>query len=205
MFSSGYWEKEELDQIFSQLHDEKQGVGGLMDVQRVDAMKVVHKVAEKVPTGVWCDVGSGNGSMVFTAAEVGYDAYGIDCRKEPVEGLMKLGYPAFQANALDWSYRGTQIVSLGDVLEHLPYPKEYLELLRSDGVQLVYVSCPNMDTATWKATTMNDQNGYWNEREHHHNFTRKRLYALLKEVGFNPYWYDTSLRYMSNMEVYAHV
>jgi hypothetical protein len=205
VFTTHFWEKADLDKIFTELHDPKQGVGGLMDVQRVDAMRIVHKVAERVPPRAqWVDVGSGNGALVFTSSEYGYDSTGIDTRIEPVSGLNKLGYTAYQGNGVEWNYQGVDIVSLGDVLEHLAFPKEFLELLHKDGVKLVYISCPNMDTATWKATGLNDQNGYWNEKEHHHNFTRKRLYALLREVGFEPYWYDTSLKYMSNMEVYAY-
>ncbi len=41
--------------------------------------------------GAWLDVGCGNGSLVTTAAEFGFNALGIDSRQEPVSVLTELG------------------------------------------------------------------------------------------------------------------
>jgi hypothetical protein len=39
--------------------------------------------------------------------------------------------------------------------------------------------------------------------EHYHNFSRSRLYALLRETGFEPVRYGISERYRACMEVIA--
>lgn len=203
VFTDGYWDEAELKEVYG-VDKPDQTLGGNMDHQREFSMRIVHKIAEKNPNGVWCDAGFGNGSLVFTAAEAGFDAYGIETRPKAVEGMQALGYRAFEGNVLDWDYTGTQIVSLGDVLEHLPYPKAFLQKLHNEGVETLYISCPNMDSATWKALDKWMTNPYWAEFEHHHNFTRQRLHSLLEEVGFKPYHYDMSAkRYICNMELYA--
>jgi hypothetical protein len=83
---------------------------------------------------------------------------------------------------------------MADLLEHTRFPKETLKAakraLRPGG--LLYVSCPNMDTAVWKM--MGDTNPYWWEIEHYHNFSRARLAALLMECGFSILQYDVQQR-----------
>jgi hypothetical protein len=49
----------------------------------------------------------------------------------------------------------------------------------------------------------NGANRYWGEIEHYHNFSRGRLYALLKEHGFQPVEYSVSERHRAGMEVIA--
>lgn len=46
-------------------------------------------------------------------------------------------------------------------------------------------------------------NPYWGELKHCHNFTRERLYALLREQHFEPIHYDISRPYRACMEVIA--
>jgi 2-polyprenyl-3-methyl-5-hydroxy-6-metoxy-1,4-benzoquinol methylase len=97
------------------------------------------------------------------------------------------------------------VISMADVLEHMPYPKAGLKaahrLLRPGGV--LFVSMPNMDSMVWRALDASGSNPYWGEIEHYHNFTRQRLYALLEEHGFSPVHYDISERYRCCMEVIA--
>jgi len=97
------------------------------------------------------------------------------------------------------------VISMADVLEHMPYPKAGLKaahrLLRPGGV--LFVSMPNMDSMVWRALDASGSNPYWGEIEHYHNFTRQRLYALLDEHGFSPVHYDISERYRCCMEVIA--
>ena len=49
----------------------------------------------------------------------------------------------------------------------------------------------------------NESNPYWAEPEHCHNFTRERLYTLLRQVGFDPCHYAVNARYVAGMEVIA--
>ena len=48
-----------------------------------------------------------------------------------------------------------------------------------------------------------EANPFWAELEHYHNFGKQRLYALLRENGFEPVDYGISERYYLCMEVIA--
>ena len=48
-----------------------------------------------------------------------------------------------------------------------------------------------------------NSNPYWREIEHHHNFSRQRLMALLDECGFDVVDFAIPLRYKAQMELYA--
>ena len=65
------------------------------------------------------------------------------------------------------------------------------------------LSTPNMDNMVWLLLHPNRVNPYWGEIEHYHNFSRKRLYALLEERGFRPAEYHISEGYRVCMEVIA--
>lgn len=202
VFTENYWEESDFDTVLK-YEQEHQALGGHVDEQRKEGLEICRIMAQKVPAGTWIDLGSGNGVTVFSASEYGYDAIGVDLRPLPVKGLQSFGYSAFQGNCLDLDYTGIDIVSMGDLLEHLPYPKEFLEKLYAEGVRGVYISCPNMDTITWRWLDKKNENPYWVELEHHHNFTKTRLEKLLKEVGFTPFYYGCKTRYISNMEIFA--
>jgi len=94
---------------------------------------------------------------------------------------------------------------MAGVLEHLPFPKTGLAaahwLLRPNGV--LFLSMPNMDNMVWLLLHANGVDPYWGEIEHYHNFSRKRLYALLQNHGFRPVEYRISKRYRLCMEVIA--
>jgi SAM-dependent methyltransferase len=96
-------------------------------------------------------------------------------------------------------------ITMADVLEHMPFPKLALRharrLLSPGGV--LFVSMPNMDSFAWQELEREGKNPYWGELEHFHNFGRRRLYALLEEMGFSPCRYGISQRYLACMEVIA--
>jgi protein O-GlcNAc transferase len=94
---------------------------------------------------------------------------------------------------------------MADVLEHMPFPKAGLaaahRMLRPDA--LLFLSMPNMDNMVWRRLHANGVNPYSGEIGHYHNFSRKRLYALLQKHGFRPVEYHVSERYHVSMEVIA--
>jgi len=156
--------------------------------------------------GRWLDVGFGNASLIFTAAEWGYQPLGIDVRASSVAKLQALGYEARCCDVLELKGPSAfQVVSLADVIEHLAFPRQALEhaasLLAPRG--LLFVSTPNMDTAVWRALDAQQANPYWGELEHYHCFSRARLYALLHECGFEPLHYAVSSRFRCGMDVIA--
>jgi SAM-dependent methyltransferase len=183
-----------------------QRVGWQVEQQRPVSARMVAKVARHVPDGAWLDVGFGNGSLIFTADEYGYEAVGVDLRRDNVEALKARGYEAHDVplNEIDQAGRYS-VISMADVLEHMPFPKRGLEdarrLLRPGGVLLL--SMPNLDSPLWRFMDEDGSNPYWGELEHYHNFGRKRLTSLLAEHGFIVVEYDISERYRACMELIA--
>ena len=175
-------------------------------VERVTAHLDRAPVRADAAPARWLDVGFGNGSLVFTAAEWGYQPLGIDLRASSVAKLQALGFEARRCDILQVNEPGAfQVVSLADVIEHMPFPRPALAhaatLLAPRG--LLFVSTPNMDTAVWKALDAQQANPYWGELEHSHCFSRARLYALLEDCGFEPLHYAVSPRYRCGMDVIA--
>src|SRR5262249_41076145 len=80
------------------------------------------------------------------------------------------------------------VISMADVVEHEPFPLDSLRcarrLLNHPGMLLI--SMPNASAPLWHHWNATNQNPYWHELEHYHNFTRERLYAVLNETGFKP-------------------
>lgn len=205
VFTDGYFTPEVAAQIFSKTLDH-QKLGADLERQRMVASHIVERVLPYVETGAWLDVGFGNGALLFTAQEYGFVPIGSDLRAENVNSMKVIGVEAYQAElkALKPS-RPCDVISLADVLEHMPYPKEALaaarKLLDDEGV--IVVSMPNLDSMIWRVLDVNNANPYWHELEHYHNFGRTRLYALLRETGFEPVEYGVSERYRACMEVIA--
>lgn len=201
--TSGYFNDAALACIFERTIEAQQ-VGQDVEYQRWLAAKLIEKVLPHRSDGVWLDVGFGNGALLLTAREYGFTPIGIDIRSENVERLQDLGIAADQLEITDLMWRGHNVISLCDVLEHMPYPVPALQharqLIASDGV--LVVSCPNSEAASWQQTEP-EANPYWREIEHCHNFSKTRIYALLRECGFEPIRYGISERYYSCMEILA--
>lgn len=154
----------------------------------------------------WADIGFGSGGLVMTASEFGFHAVGVDTRPEAVKRLRELGYDAicsaFELLTID---EPLDVLSMADVLEHMPAPRAALDKVRSmlvpDG--LFYVSCPNSETSTWRLWETTNTNPYWSELEHYHNFSRTELTELLDEHDLEVIDYYVSARYFSCMEITA--
>ncbi len=205
VFTDGYFTSEAAALIFSATPI-SQRLGHDMEGQRDIAARMVETVLPYVSEGSWLDVGFGNGALLFAAQEYGFTPIGIDLRADNVTALNKLGIKAHQtelaALTLD---EPCAVMSLADVVEHMPFPKECLKaahrLLADDGV--VIISMPNSDNMLWRQLNDTDTNPYWGELEHYHNFGRARLYHLLSEMGFEPVRYGVSERYRIGMQVIA--
>ena len=142
----------------------------------------------------------------MTAAEYGFAAIGADARQQAVDRIVEMGYNAVLGDLLSLSVsKPVAVLSLADVLEHVPYPRQALQrahsAIQDDG--LLVVSCPNLDCGSWRQSTTKGINPYWGEIEHHHNFSRSSLMRLLAQERFMPLEYSISARYKSCMEVVA--
>jgi SAM-dependent methyltransferase len=205
VFTDGFFDAEACSVIFGKTHD-NQKPGADFERQRFVSARIVDRVAKFVRGGAWLDVGFGNGSLLFTADEWGFAPVGLDLRPQSVEAMSALGIEAHCVDLKDFDRPGTMaVISMADVLEHMPYPQEALRsarrLLRADGV--VFLSMPNFDCMAWRLLDRANANPYWLELEHYHNFSRERLFALLEQNGFAPVDYGVSERYRVCMEVIA--
>ena len=159
---------------------------------------------------LWLDIGFGNGSLLMTAKEFGFDVFGIDLRKKNVEDIEQFGIPAYhgtlQSAISNVTFKSKPtVISMADVVEHEPFPLDCprcaRELINCPGMLLI--SMPNGSAPLWRHWNVTNQNPYWYEIEHYHNFTREKLYTALQQTGFKPFHYAISERYRCSMEVLA--
>lgn len=205
IFIEGYYTDDACRLIFSKTNENQQ-VGFDVERQRITSSHMVEKVLPYATEGTWLDVGFGNGSLLFTVQEYGFVPIGVDLRLDSVNKMSALGIESYCKDITELSLNSEcSVISMADVLEHIPYPKNALRaayrLLSDDGV--LFISMPNIESIVWKVLDQTNQNPYWGEMEHYHNFSRSRLYGLLREVGFDPVRYGISLRYRACMEVIA--
>jgi SAM-dependent methyltransferase len=204
VFTDGYFTPEALAVLFSATQ-ESQVPGYDAETQRYMWAKPLDAVQSlRAPPGRWLDVGYGNGALMMTAAEYGYAVTGLEVRADSVAKMKQLGFEAHAVELADFRpAEPFDVLSMADVLEHMPFPKPALvrarELLKPGGVLLL--SMPNADAYLWRALNAARANPYWAELEHYHNFGRERLHALLRETGFEPLRYGVSERYRACMDV----
>jgi SAM-dependent methyltransferase len=205
IFTEGYYTDAACQLIFSKTL-EHQAVGHALEQNRVVSSRMIEKVLPYAAQGIWLDVGFGNASLLFTAQEYGFTPIGLDLRQANVNALQTTGITAYCTDLARFTLpEPCQVISMADVLEHIPYPQTALtaagRLLHTGGALLV--SMPNTENAVWQTMDKQNLNPYWGEMEHYHNFSRTRLYELLRSQGFEPVRYGISERYRVCMEVVA--
>ena len=205
VFTEGYFTEEVCRLIFTATNENQQ-VGFELEQQRHVSARIVEKILPYASSGHWLDVGFGNGSLLFTVQEYGFVPVGIDLRRENAQRMADLGVRSYWEDiarlSLDFE---CSVISMADVLEHMPFPRAGLQaayrLLKQGGI--LFLSMPNTESAIWQALNENQANPYWGEIEHYHNFSRSRLFQLLRDNGFDPLRYGISERYRASMEVVA--
>ncbi|WP_130471621.1 class I SAM-dependent methyltransferase, partial [Candidatus Magnetaquicoccus inordinatus] len=180
------------------------------DVKYLESMHIlsgdrVNHVGQYRSDGDWLDVGFGNGALLHAAKECGYLPVGIDLQRKRVTELQQQGMEAYccRLDELSLPDGRFSIVSMTDVLEHIPFPTRYLaaahRLLAANGVLLL--SVPNRESRIWQLLDLQGSNPYWHQNDHYHNFSRSRLYRLLEQCGFQPLSCRISQRTRSGIEV----
>lgn len=212
VFTEGYFTDEALHVLFGNTQ-EQQIVGGDMEMHRNISARMIGRVIDAIglPNNrLWLDVGFGNGSLLLTASEFGFEVLGVDLRKKNVEDIQKFGINAYHGTLQELQKHAKptpkpSVISMADVVEHEPFPLTTLrcarEIINEPGMLLI--SMPNASAPLWNHWNSINQNPYWHEIEHYHNFTREKLYAVLEESGFKATHYATSERYRCCMEVLA--
>jgi SAM-dependent methyltransferase len=205
IFTEGYFTDEACGILFSKTNAIQQ-LGADYEKYRLVASRMIDRVLPYARNGVWLDIGIGNGALLFTAQEYGFEPIGTDLRADNISILSSFGIEAHATDITELQLSSEcSVISMADVLEHMAFPKLGLaaanRLLRDEGVLLI--SMPNKDSMLWKMLNGSGANPYWGEIEHYHNFGRARLFSLLKEFGFEPRRYGTSERYRACMEIVA--
>lgn len=213
VFTDSFYSGAGLAELFLRANA-NQLAGGDMERERAVWAPVVQRVLDAMPAHTnpfdtklgWIDVGCGSGGLISTAEEFGFDAAGIDLREEAVRRIVEQGYKAYCADLFSvQSDSPIHVISMADLLEHTSHPIKVLlranQLLEANGV--LFISCPNRESSSWREMDRKNQNPYWAEIEHHHNFSRKSMMLLMRQCGFAPVNYAVSLRYKACMEIVA--
>ena len=212
VFTEGYFTDEALQVLFGNTQDQ-QIVGNDLEMQRNTSARMISRVMSAIGLPnerLWLDVGFGNGSLLLTAKEFGFDVLGIDLRKKNVEDIQKFGINAYHGTLQGVAENviptpKPAVISMADVVEHEPFPLNTLHCAREliDELGTLLISMPNASAPLWHYWNSLNLNPYWYEIEHYHNFTREKLYAVLEESGFRATHYAISERYRCCMEILA--
>jgi SAM-dependent methyltransferase len=167
---------------------------------------VARHIGRRNGDAAWLDVGIGDGALLLAAAEWGFEPVGFDFRAEQIASLRARGIEAHEGAIESFDAAGRfGIVSFNDRLPRLVDPGEALasarQLLSEDG--LLVLTMPNRDAPLFKQLDADGRNPAWGEIASIHMFGRVRLYALLREQGFQPLEYRASARLRAGMDVIA--
>ncbi len=112
------------------------------------ALERVVRTAEPYrSTGRWLDIGFGDGALLCVAATHGWSAHGIEQATSALQHAAARGFSVASDPRADPRFppRGFDVVSLMEVLEHVPEPGRLLDqacaFLRNGG--LLYATTPN--------------------------------------------------------------
>jgi len=191
---------------FSDNHDNKRALWVPVVERSIGLLGGFQSVLNRDCKPLWLDVGCGDGTLVMTAGDYGFSTTGLDARAEAVSRLQGLGFDALQQDFMTLQCeRPLDVLSMMDLLEHMPYPiralRKAAQLLRPGGI--LVISLPDMTCSSWKIMDAENANPYWMEIEHYHNFSRERLLALLNDNGFSVADFTVPNRYKAQMELYA--
>jgi SAM-dependent methyltransferase len=205
-FTEGYFDANVRARHFAKTTTQE-CVGFDMENSRLAASRVVERITRHIaPEGRWLDVNFGNASLLFAAAEWGFEPHGLEWRQDNAATLRALGIESY-FGTLEGFERGGgfSVVTIRDWLDRQPYPQESLRaarrVLNKNGI--LYLSMPNIGSMVWSFLHANQANPYWSEIELVHLFSRERLYALLEEHGFKPLSFNIDDQGRARMEVIA--
>jgi 2-polyprenyl-3-methyl-5-hydroxy-6-metoxy-1,4-benzoquinol methylase len=133
------------------------------------------------------DIGCGEGFFLFSAAKQGYTTKGIEISQNAAAYAGRefgLDVEARPFEELKFPDNYFDVVTLWQVLEHVPYPlivlKEVHRILKPEG--LLATSTPDIESILAKIF----RKKWWNLRRLHVNqFTSKTLADMLRRAGFN--------------------
>jgi 2-polyprenyl-3-methyl-5-hydroxy-6-metoxy-1,4-benzoquinol methylase len=146
-------------------------------------------------SGALLDVGCSTGLFMHAAAKAGWRVKGIEYSADAANQARRHFGPNVVTGVLDneiFSGEQFDVVTLWDVLEHVPEPLQTLKnarrLLKQDG--LLFIKTPNVDGWFPRASlTLAKRLGFWRHPEppgHLFQFSEKTLGSMLKTAGYEP-------------------
>ena len=143
------------------------------------------------------DVGAHTGVFVAIAAQHGWDAWGVEPSTWAVEQARAQGVQ-MQSGTLedaDFSDERFSVVTMWDVIEHVPDPHRTLEaawrVLEPGGMLVVHT----MDIDSTFSRLMGKR-WPWYMEMHLFYFSRRTLAAMLEKTGFRVLWMGAQGRYL---------
>lgn len=152
----------------------------------------------------YLEIGVGNGEMLATALEFGYDVTAIEICKDDCEKISSvLGVDIIWSDFLNINIEEKfDIIIMGDVLEHVSRPVDALikarKLLNDNGV--LWISTPNYESGF--SRLMKEHDPMWNQLNHFTYFSYRSLKRILEKLEMKVVHYDVSNRYNGSMELY---
>jgi 2-polyprenyl-3-methyl-5-hydroxy-6-metoxy-1,4-benzoquinol methylase len=132
------------------------------------------------------DIGCAQGFFLYNASKVGYTTKGIEISQDAAEYAIRefgLDIEAKLFEELQFPENHFDVVTLWQVLEHVPYPltvlKEVHRILKPEG--LLVVSTPNIEGIPAKIL----KKKWWDiKRLHINQFSTKTLMDIVQNAGF---------------------
>ena len=154
------------------------------------------------------DIGTAGGAFLDAANEFGFDAYGMEPSKDLVERGKARGLKIEQGTIESHGFEAHRfdMVSLWDVIEHLPDPKaaliEIRNLLKPNGVLLINFP----DIGTWQSKIAGKK-FWWILSVHLHHFSKPTIRDICRRTGFEVfhfqrYWQTLEFGYLERMAVH---
>jgi tetratricopeptide (TPR) repeat protein/SAM-dependent methyltransferase len=164
---------------------------------------IVHDLWQRLPGGSLLDVGAGNGALAGVAVDYGYRVCALDVHPAYADHVRRLGVEFLlgDVSSYDFGSRRLDVITLGDVIEHLAEPSQLMKklasVLKPDG--LIWLSTPNYE-GVW-TRSMREQDAMWMEGEHLQLFCLASLRRLLADHGLAIVDYRLSKRFVGCAEV----
>lgn len=176
-------------------HNNESGVVGYTDYIadetniRKTAIRRLRHVEQYIQPGKLLDVGCAMGFFIDEASKRGWQVQGLDVSSFAVEyAKSNFGLDARHGSLteLDFPAGNYDMISLWDVIEHVPDPTAYIrraaELLRSGGV--LVLATPDVDSLPARLAGKRWV-GYKLSEEHIYYFSVETLTRMLNDAGFD--------------------
>lgn len=162
------------------------------------ARRRLRRYAHKAPGRRFIDVGCNIGTAVAAALELGLDAYGIDIDEASI-ATARDHYPGGHYHAgpiesLPAEWGQFDFIYTSEVIEHLPDPHAYFEVLRARAADnaLLYLTTP--DAGHWRVPSDFLSWEHVKPPEHLSYFTKDNVRRFLAEHGFEILKFEINLK-----------